>query len=156
MSVTSFFSYKGRIISDSHTHTPHTHTHTHTMFTPVVRVCTAYTAVRAGLPQSQPAGSATYRAPRVIVPLNTDEEAGTRMTGSLAVSAAAVTWGWSGHRSNSEHRKLFLEKKNLPSVAPLAGIEPPTFRLPGSPAAALPVPVRKYPGHRPTVHVYNT
>ena len=40
--------------------------------------------------------------------------------------ATAVTRGWNGHRNNSQHRKLTLEKIILKPLLP--GLEPETFR----------------------------
>ena len=40
--------------------------------------------------------------------------------------ATAVTREWNGYRNKSQHRKLTLEKKNLPPL--LQGFEPATFR----------------------------
>ena len=40
--------------------------------------------------------------------------------------ATAVTRVWTGYRNKSQHRKLTLEKKKLPSLLP--GLEPTTFR----------------------------
>ena len=41
---------------------------------------------------------------------------------------AAVTLGWKGYRSKSQHRKLTLEKKIVPPL--LQGFEPATFQSP--------------------------
>ena len=40
--------------------------------------------------------------------------------------APAVSSGWNGYRNRSQHRKLTLEKKSLPTLLP--GLEPATFR----------------------------
>ena len=40
--------------------------------------------------------------------------------------ATAVTRGWNGYRSKSQHRKLTPEKKNIPPL--LQGLEPATFQ----------------------------
>ena len=40
--------------------------------------------------------------------------------------ATAVTRGWNGYRNKSQHRKLTLEKKNLPPFQ--QGFEPATFQ----------------------------
>ena len=41
--------------------------------------------------------------------------------------ATAVTWGWKGYQSKSQHRKLTPEKKILPPL--LQGFKPTTFQL---------------------------
>ena len=44
----------------------------------------------------------------------------------VKIPATAVTWGWTGYRKKSRHRKLTLEKKILPVL--LLGLEPETFQ----------------------------
>ena len=39
--------------------------------------------------------------------------------------ATAVTQGWNGYQSKSQHRKLTLEKKILPAL--MQGLEPATY-----------------------------
>ena len=43
------------------------------------------------------------------------------------LGATAVRRGWNGHRNESQHSQLTMEKKYLPPVLP--GHEPETFRL---------------------------